>query len=337
MSAPAERTPQEREAWARAFEDKAAAYWTPERLHELIRDKSLAVTPANAPVLLRALGLLHRDASMPAAEVRKFRQINHLVAQLGPAMAELRERSTCVTLLDAGCGRSYLTMLLAFCFERVWNHPARILGVDRMEHVVDASRARAMAAALPSSGPVALRFEAADLAHLDLASVWSRAFGEPIDSLDGLVSLHACDTATDAAIAVGLRLDAQWIAVAPCCQAELAAKWAHKKVGMAGVADSPHLRRALGAHVTDAMRRLLLRSAGYDAEAIEFVSGTHTPKNTLIRGQRRRTHSARAWADYRSLKETTGGQGIVLEELLPAALRARLSAGDPGVSDAPEG
>ena len=328
------RTPEEQAAWAVAFRARAAAYWTPTRLGELVRDKALAVTPANAPVLLRALGLLHRDASMPPAEVRKFRQINHLVAQLGPAMAELRERSACVTLVDAGCGRSYLTMLLAFCFAEVWRHPARILGVDRMPHVVEASRKRAAAAGLPREGDVALRFAAGDLHDVALPDLWARTFGEPLGGLDGLVSLHACDTATDAAIGLGLRLEAQWIAVAPCCQAELAAKWSRAGEGLPGVADSPHLRRALGAHITDAMRRLLLRSAGYDAEAIEFVSGTHTPKNTLIRGQRRSAGSPEAWAEYLALRASTGGEGIALEGLLPPELRARLASGAPGVPGA---
>ncbi|MCA9616710.1 MAG: methyltransferase, partial [Myxococcales bacterium] len=143
-----------RDEWAERFAERARAYWTPARTEDLVRDKTLAVLPAEAPELLRALGLLHRDASMPGAERRKFFQINHMVAMLGPAMRELvatREASGStepLRLVDAGCGRSYLTLLLAHAIPRLHGVPVQVLGVDRNAEVIDESRRRTNAALL---------------------------------------------------------------------------------------------------------------------------------------------------------------------------------------------
>src|SRR5213078_3652548 len=109
--------------------------------------KQLEILPADAPLLLRALGLLHRDAVMPPPEVRKFLQINHVVRVLRGAIAELArpEGSTSggvVRLLDAGCGRSYLTLLLAWCARERWGHRLEVLGVDRNPEIIDECRRR---------------------------------------------------------------------------------------------------------------------------------------------------------------------------------------------------
>ena len=110
--------------------------------------------------------------------------------------------------------------------------------------------------------------------------------------LHGVFALHACDTATCDAIALGVARAAELIAVAPCCQAELARGWtALAERGDAGafapIWSAPHLRREISAHVTDAMRTLLLRAAGYAVTPMEFIAAEHTKKNTLIRAIRR--------------------------------------------------
>ena len=305
-----------REKWAEAFAEIAREYWTPEKTADLVRGKHLTILPGEAPVLLRSLGLLHRDASMPPQQVRKFFQINHMIAVLGPALRELRERFSPVCILDAGCGSSYLTVLLAWSFVHKFHHPVQILGVDRSPALIEECRRRT---ALAELGDV-LHYEASHLDVLDLKKTWREAFGEDSgEQLHALVALHACDTATDDAIAIGLQENAQLIAVAPCCQAELAAKWTalgaeNPSAAFAPLWTLPHLRRAAGATMTDTMRTLLLRAAGYDATALEFVASTHTPKNTLIRAMRRREHDDDAARQYVELKKAMGGAGISLEE-----------------------
>ena len=290
-----------RETWAREFTALARAHWTDARTEALADGKQLAILPAEAPLLLRALGLLHRDATMPPREVRKFLQINHVVRVLEPALAELRARHPVIRIVDAGCGRSYLTLLLAWCARERWGHPVEILGVDQNPDVIAECRRRTALAELDD----VVRFEVARLEDVRLPDVHA------------VLALHACDTATCDAIALGVLRAAELIAVAPCCQAELARAWAELAAEPAAAGPfapiwrAPHLRREIAAHVTDAMRALLLRAAGYRVTALEFVEAEHTQKNTLLRALRGEADPA-ARAEYDALVAATGGRGLAL-------------------------
>src|SRR5678816_3437855 len=101
-----------RDRWATEIAARARAYWTEARTAELARGKALLVPPAEAAPLLRALGILDHDASLPPSRVPKYFQINHMLALLAPALRELRAHHPVIHLLDAGCGRSYLTLLI---------------------------------------------------------------------------------------------------------------------------------------------------------------------------------------------------------------------------------
>ncbi len=302
-----------RDEWAEHFTGVAGRYWTAERVRELTAGKNLAIQPDTAPLLLRALGLLNRDASLPAAQVRKYRQINHMVSALGPNLRELAERFERVHILDAACGRSYLTLLLAHFYEHRLDHPVRIIGVDKNPDVIAESRRRAE---MPLYGD-RVRYEAASVGELSLPDLWRSLYPDQGQDTHMLVSLHACDTATDDALAQGIAAHCHFIAVAPCCQAELSGAWGELSDSQHGafgpVWASPHLRRTTAATITDIMRVLLLSAAGYWTTAIEFVPSAHTPKNTLIRGMRRGGPDVEKWREYLDLKEATGGCGISLE------------------------
>jgi SAM-dependent methyltransferase len=303
--------PAAREAWANELTAKARAYWTDARTRELVGDKELVILPAEAPLLLRALGLLHRDATMPPPQVRKFLQINHAVRLLQAAITGLAAKHPAPRLLDAGCGRSYLTLLLAWCARERWGHRVEVLGVDRNTDVIAECRRRTALAELDD----VVKFEVAALDGLDARAAVGRAFGGG-DRVHGVVALHACDTATCDAIALGVTSGAELIAVAPCCQAELARGWtALAERGDPGALSpvwrAPHLRRETAAHLTDAMRVLLLRAAGYDVTPLEFVAAEHTKKNTMIRAIRGSGDPA-ARAQYDALVAATGGCGLRL-------------------------
>lgn len=286
--------------WAEEFSARARAYWTEERTAELVRGKRVLLPPAEAAPLLRAVGLLHRDASMPPTQARKYFQINHMVALLLPAIRHLRARHPVIRLLDAGCGRSYLSLLVAWCGRHVWNHPIEVLGVDRDPQVIDECRRRAEQAGLD------------DLARFEVAAL------DTVDAEDrhGVLALHACDTATCDAIAIGVAAGAELIAVAPCCQAELARGWAaiaEQPGAFAPIWKTPHLRREIAARITDTMRTLLLGAAGYEVSTIEFVPVEHSVKNTLIRALRGGAPDAPVQrAAYQALVTATGGVGIEL-------------------------
>jgi SAM-dependent methyltransferase len=253
---------------------------------------------------------------MPPPQVRKYFQINHMVTVLEPALRELRAHHPTIRILDAGCGRSYLTLLLAWCARHVWHHRLEVLGVDRNPAVIDECRRRTDLAELSDL----VRFEATPLDTLDVSAAWQRAFAA-IGPIHAVIALHACDTATCDALALGVALHADLIAVAPCCQAELARAWtALDARGAAGpfapIWGAPHLRRETAAHLTDAMRTLLLRASGYDVRALEFVPAEHTPKNTLIRAIKRTPLDPAARLAYDALCAATGGPGLALADRL---------------------
>lgn len=290
-----------RARWAADFGERARAWWTAEREAELTGGKRLAVLPREAPTLLRALGLLRRDGSLPPAEMRKYLQINHMVRVVEPAMEALGARHEVVRVFDAGCGRSYLTLLLAWVARARWGRRLEVLGVDRNPEIIATCRRIAALAELDD----VVRFEAGRLE--DYGEVGAHA----------VIALHACDTATDDAIVLGVRAEAELIAVAPCCQAELARAWASadQDDAFAPIRRSGHFRREVAAHVTDAMRVLLLRAAGYEVTPMEFVAAEHTQKNTLLRAVRGPPNPA-ARAEYDALVAATGGRGIGLADRL---------------------
>jgi SAM-dependent methyltransferase len=313
-----------RERWALELEARARAHWTDARTDELLRGKVVAVRPREGAVLLRALGLMNADASLPPATVHKYFQVNHLVATLARGLDDLRARHPVVRVVDAGCGRSYLTTVLAWCGANVWDHPIEVLGVDRNRDVIDEGARRAALAGLGA------RVRFAPISLEQLAAERDRWLDGDVHAV---IALHACDTATCDAIALGVGVAAELIAVAPCCQAELARGWAGlaERAGADADADadadgevagtaphafaplwhSPHLRRETGAHVTDLMRALLMRAAGYRVVAMEFVPDEHTRKNTLLRAHRAAPDPAAA-AAYAALVDATGGVGLAL-------------------------
>lgn len=294
------------EEWKDSVTTLAAAHWTPERLQELTGGKALLVTPDRAPVLLRALGLLHRDASMPPKEVRKFLQLNHMLRSLRPCIDPLLALDKPLTIVDAGCGRSYLTLSLAWCFEHVWKRPVRIIGIDRNHALIEECKRRT---------------DLTELSHLmEFVASPLEAF-EADAPIDFLISLHACDTATDDAIALGVRQQAAVIAVAPCCQNELARGWeklaaAQTPGGFSPMWNIPQFRQTSASIFTDTFRALLLSGSGYKTDAMEFVASSHTPKNTLIRAVKETDFNQEKIDEYLRLRDHTGGVGIKLETLI---------------------
>ena len=309
--------------WVEEITSRATARWPEQRRRTELGDKRLLLPVVESAPLLRVLRLMDRHGDMTRDGIRKYMQINHMVALLEPVFGDLIGAYPTVRVLDAACGNSYLTLLLAWCFEHRWHHPCQILGVDSNPGVVGTSRDRAQRASLDDL----LRFEASAIGSTDAAAMWSGTFGEPAGGGDihAVMALHACDTATDEALALGVELGADFIGVAPCCQSELSRQWAafadeDAPGPLAPLWASPHLRREAAATMTDTMRALLLRGCGYRVTAMEFVPSAHTPKNTLLRARRDEEEDrGRARKDYQDLKAALGGASIRLEGLLEDA------------------
>jgi SAM-dependent methyltransferase len=305
------------------FTSRSAAHWTKERLTKLVGQHKYHVLPTNAPLLLRTLGLLNSDASMSADSTRKFIQINHLLAQFKPFLEDLNQRHKKVRILDAGCGSSFLTFILAWAYKELWTHDALLIGVDTNENLINKNKTSAASMGVDNL----IKFSKAAISDINWMKLLSE-FSEDVseDSKKSrphaVVALHACDTATDDAIALGISLQSDFIAVAPCCQAELARQW--KDLGdknpehpLNPAFKNPHLRRELAAHFTDLARVLILRGHGYEVTTTEFTMSHATPKNTLILAVRRGAFLKEAQIEYNRLKTALGDIEISLARKSP--------------------
>jgi hypothetical protein len=229
------------------------------------------------------LGVMSPEGKVLARRYGKFRQVNRfleLVADVLPALPDGPLRA-----VDFGSGKSYLTFALHHFLRAGHGRDVEILGLDLKEDVV--ARCEALARRL---GAVGLRFEVGDIAgHAGL------------ERPDLVVSLHACDTATDAALARAVRWEAAAILAVPCCQHELLQQV--ESASLAPLLRHGVLRERFAADVTDAARAQLLGLAGYDVQLVEFVETEHTPKNLLIRALRNPNRdTARLAQDYAEFK-----------------------------------
>jgi SAM-dependent methyltransferase len=227
----------------------------------------------------------------------KERQVQHYVELLRGLPVWGRGR---IRVVDAGCGKAYMSLALV-AYGREVGTRVELVGLDANAVVVDT--VRGIAARL---GYDEARFEATTI------EAWST--DEPVDLL---VSLHACDTATDEAIAAGVRLEAESIVVAPCCHHELAAQLA--KQAKDGLLRHGLLLGRQADLVTDALRASALETFGYRVDVIEFVATEHTPKNVMLRAERDPSpaRARRARREYVELRDRWRVKPAI-QRLLPA-------------------
>ena len=216
----------------------------------------------------------------------KQRQVQHYVELLRTLPIWERES---IRVVDGGCGKAYMSLALV-AYGRETGTRVELVGLDANPGVIETVRGVA----------TQLGYDEAQFLVSTIADYQSE------DPIDLLVSLHACDTATDEAIAAGVRLGAEAIVVAPCCHHELAGQMAaNDKDGL--------LRHGLllgrqADLVTDALRASALETAGYRVDVMEFVSVEHTPKNVMLRAERSPSpaRAERAAAEYAELRNRFG-------------------------------
>ena len=205
-----------------------------------------------------------RDGKIVHSLYDKFRQINRFlefIEDILPKLSKDRE----VTILDFGCGKSYLTFAMYYYLHQLQQYDVRIVGLDLKEDVIEKCSALAK-----KYGYKKLTFCQGDIASY-----------EGVDRVDMVVTLHACDTATDYALAKAVGWGASVILSVPCCQHELN-RQIHNEV-MAPVFSYGVLKERIAALMTDGLRAQMLEQAGYDTQILEFIDMEHTPKNLLIR------------------------------------------------------
>src|SRR3954447_23587021 len=260
--------------------------------------------PGQSVELLRELHLVGRDGALHADSLRKLKQVNHLVQLLEPAVRDVLARHQEPVLVDAGAGNAYLGFVLYELFLRE-HGSAVIYSVESRPELIERGRERAK-----KLGFDRMRFIPARI-------------GDAPDELPArvhmLLALHACDTATDDALLLALKHDADHIAAVPCCQAEVAAQL--KEAPKAAPQPWPQLwshpihRREFGAHLTNVLRALALQSKGYQVTVTELTGWEHSLKNELILARRVHREHRGAQAELEKLLETTGVRPKLVREL----------------------
>jgi hypothetical protein len=244
--------------------------------------KNRPLRPDESGALLRAIGIMNADGSISASKARKYKQVGHMVELCRPTWEQIARHRQITTgaplrALDLACGNSVLGFVLVEAL-RLAGVPARLHGVDVRADVIERSRERASA----------LEFESMTFSRSTIQEGFEEACAALQGPIDLVISLHACDTATDEALALAIRSGVHAVLAAPCCQSEVARQLEDSsELPLRALGRHGLLRRDYAAVFTDALRVEALEACGYHVDVLEFVESTHTAKNLLIRARRR--------------------------------------------------
>ena len=210
------------------------------------------------------LGVQTADGKIVKSRFDKFRQINRFLEFIEDILPQLAKDKE-VTILDFGCGKSYLTFAMYYYLHELKGYDIRIIGLDLKKDVI-----RLCNELSEKYGYEKLKFLEGNIADYT-----------GVDEVDMVVTLHACDTATDFALAKAVGWNAKVILSVPCCQHELNGQIQNDM--LAPVLKYGLIKERMAALITDALRAEYLEGEGYDAQILEFIDMEHTPKNILIR------------------------------------------------------
>ena len=233
------------------------------------RVKIVPLTMFDSAAYLKAAGLADGEGRIRASMRGKYDQVNEFLKIVGEVVRRpgADEGPKTFTVVDCGCGKAYLTVALYLYLSEALQLPGvHVYGIDRRADVI--ASARRMASNLDISGKV--EFVESDLAAFN------------VEKADMVVSLHACDTATDEALAKGVEWRARYILSAPCSQHELQ-KTLDDKGAFAGVMRQSILRERLCDILTDSFRAMIMRILGFRTQVVEFVSSEATARNVMLK------------------------------------------------------
>lgn len=229
------------------------------------------------------LGVMSPDGKVKHSKYDKFKQLNRFLEFIRDILPKLpRDRE--IRIIDFGCGKSYLTFAMYYYLKVLNNYDIKVTGLDLKTDVIETCSRLA-----EKYGYDKLEFLQGDIASYEGA-----------DQVDMVVTLHACDTATDYALAKAVKWNASVILSVPCCQHELNRQVFNET--LAPVLEYGILKERFAAILTDGLRAQMLTTAGYDTQILEFIDMEHTPKNLLIRAVKNQqakqdTQQQKAWEE----------------------------------------
>ncbi len=246
--------------------------------------REYVVNPALAKDLLTEIGILAKNGKIKNDKIRKYNQIDYFVELMRGVLKEIGDRDEYV-IFDAACGKSYLSFVLNFYMREILKKRCRFIGVDYSETVIEASKRMAR-----NLGYNNMEFIKADLTEYT-----------PSVRPDIVVSLHACDTATDMALGLGIRSKSRAIVSVPCCHKDILKQYSYEP--FEAITKHGILKARLADTLTDGIRAAYLESVGYKVSMIEYISPLETPKNIMIRAVYTGKRNEKSRRDYENLKE----------------------------------
>lgn len=228
------------------------------------RSKKYILTEGTAVPFLQDLGVMTADGKIVNSRFDKFRQMNRFLEFIEDILPQL-DRGRELTILDFGCGKSYLTFAMYYYLHELKQYDINVIGLDLKKEVIEHCNGLA-----EKYGYDKLSFLEGDIADY-----------EGVHSVDMVVTLHACDTATDYALAKAVGWEAKVILSVPCCQHELNSQIQNDT--LAPIMEYGLLKERFAALVTDGLRAKYLEASGYETQVLEFIDMEHTPKNILLR------------------------------------------------------
>jgi len=267
------------------------------------RRKRYVLEDGDPVPFLVELGIMNREGKVLAKRYDKFRQINRFLEMVEDVLADLPTGRP-LTIVDFGCGKSYLTFALYHYLTVRKKRQLNIIGLDLKADVIE--HCNELAAKI---GYDHLKFLVGDIAEYN-----------ELDQVDMVITLHACDTATDAALEKAVRWDASVILSVPCCQHELFAQIENEV--MSPMLSHGILKERFSALATDAIRAKLLDMMGYSSQLLEFIDLENTPKNILIRAVKSSGgDNSVKWREYTAFRDFIGAKPYlerVCADLLPS-------------------
>ena len=228
------------------------------------RQKRYILEEGKPVAFLEDLGVMTADGKVVRSRYDKFRQINRFLEFIEDILPRLNKSRENV-IIDFGCGKSYLTFAMYYYLHELKGYEVRIIGLDLKQDVIDHCNRLS----------VAYGFDKLKFYHGDIASY------DGVDHVDMVVTLHACDTATDYALEKAVKWEASVILSVPCCQHELNKQMDSEL--LRPVLQYGLIKERMAALYTDALRAEILENRGYRTQILEFIDMEHTPKNILIR------------------------------------------------------
>lgn len=242
------------------------------------------IKASKAPELLKEIGIMTKDGKVKNDMIRKYNQIDHFIEVVEPILRNMDPNEP-LTIMDCACGKSYLTFVLNYYIREVMKRSCYFIGIDYSEGVIKSSIERAER----------LGYRNMEFIQEDLRTY------VPSRKIDMVVSLHACDIATDYAISAAIRAESGSMVIVPCCHKEMIDQIDAED--LAPLYKHNIFRARLNDLLTDSLRSLFIESYGYEVSALEYISPLDTPKNLMIRAVKTSSENIEAKKEYQDMKK----------------------------------